>query len=71
VLIAALLCILAVLVVIRVDRQETPRLTVLQAALMLCGALLAAREEILPSVHRQTVEASAGDPSQPQKKIER
>jgi hypothetical protein len=41
VLIAGLICVAAVLVVIRVDRQETIRVTFLQGILILCGALLA------------------------------
>jgi hypothetical protein len=41
VLIAGLICVTAVLVVVRVDRQETIKVTFLQGILIVCGALLA------------------------------
>jgi hypothetical protein len=41
VMIAALICVIAVLVVIRVDKQETPEITFRQVILIIGGALLA------------------------------
>lgn len=41
VMIAGLICVIAVLVVVRVNRQETPGITLLQVMLILCGVLLA------------------------------
>jgi hypothetical protein len=41
VLIAGLICVVAVLAVVQVDRQKTPKITFFQTGLVLCGALLA------------------------------
>ena len=41
VLIAALICVVAILAVHQVDRQEIPKVTSLQVSVTLCGALLA------------------------------
>lgn len=41
VLIAGLICVVAVLAVVQVNRQITPKVTFLQAGVVLCGALLA------------------------------
>jgi hypothetical protein len=41
VLIAGLICVVAVLAVVQVNRQKTPKITFFQTGLVLCGALLA------------------------------
>ena len=41
VLIAGLICVVSVLVVVRVNKQDIPKITFLQVVLVICGALLA------------------------------